>query len=162
VVANRKYRASMDAVATEAEIAAVQSLLDELALSIQVQSDHTARGAIEVLPWTLTIAIPATTFLAAFARRFGERVADATAEALDETTKVMRRWISRLYASRAAPDGYLVVTDIDLAVDIWMPRDLSSDCYRQLTHMLETMANCLVSRPSELHWTDGKWIQRFL
>jgi hypothetical protein len=162
VVVNRKYRASMDAVATEVETVAVQRLLDELALNIQLQSDHAARGAIEVLPWTLTIAIPATTFLTAFARRFGERAADASAEALDGTARLLRRWISRLYATRTAPEGYLVLTDIDLAVDIWMPRELSVDAYRQLTHMLEAMADCLVSRPSELHWTGGRWVQRFL
>jgi hypothetical protein len=158
----RKYRASMDAVATAGESLAVQKLLDELALNIQVQSDHAARGAIEVLPWTLTITIPATTFLTAFARRFGERAADASAETLDGTARLMRRWISRLYAARTAPEGDLVLTDIDLAVDIWMPRDLSTDAYRQLRHLLQVMADRLVDRPSELHWTGDRWVQRFL
>lgn len=71
MLGERKYRASMDLGATQEETAAVQELLDELDLGIQVRSDHTDRGAIEALPWTLTIAIPVMTFLTAFTKKMG-------------------------------------------------------------------------------------------
>ena len=162
VVSERNYRASMDVAATPEETAAVPELLDELGLGIQVRSDHTDRGAIETLPWTLAIAVPVTTFLSAFTKKFGERAADASADAIDAAAKLLRRWIVRLYESRRPPQGVLILTDRDRGLDIVMPRDLSPDAYRQLTQILEALPSGMANRPSELRWTGVRWVQQAL
>lgn len=152
----------MDATATARETAAVQRLIDELDLNIHVRSDHEDRGAIETLFWTLTITIPATTFLTAFARRVGEHAADASAEAAASAASSLRRWIDRLFKARRGDKGSLVLTDIDRGLDILMPSDLSREAYLQLTQLLEAMPDSAVSCPCELYWTGITWSRRFL
>jgi hypothetical protein len=159
MISNRRYRAVMDAAATSEEISAVQGLLDELNLGIQAQSDHTERGAIETLPWTLTIVVPATTFLTAFTKKLGERSADVAADAVDTAAKVLRRWIFRIHESRRGQQGVLIVTDRDRGLDIVLPRDLSLEACRRLSRLLETLPNQGTGRPSELRWTGVSWVQ---
>ncbi len=94
--------------------------------------------------------------------KFGERAADASADAIDAAAKLLRRWIVRLYESRRAPQGVLILTDRDRGLDIVMPRDLSPDAYRQLTQILEALPSGMANRPSELRWTGVRWVQQAL
>lgn len=150
----------MDAAATPVETVAVQGLLDELDLGIEVRSDHADRGAIESIPWTLTITVPALTFLTAFMKKFGERAGDAGADAVEAAAKLLRRWIGRLYQSRGGRPGVLIVTDRHRGLDIVMPEDLSPEAYRQLKQMLETLPDRVANRASELQWTGSRWVRQ--
>lgn len=156
---DHRYKASMDAAALPAETAPVQQLLDELDLNIQIRSDHADRGVMETLPWTLTIAVPAMTFLKAFMKRFGERTGDTAGDAVDAAARALHRWILRLHESRQGRQCFLILTDRTRGLDIVIPRDLSTEAYRQLTELLETLPERDANRPCELRWTGDRWMR---
>jgi len=150
----------MDAAATRDETVAVQELLDELDLGISVRRDHSHRGA-ETLPWTLTVAVPAMTFLTAFLKRFGERTADTAADAVGKGARALQQWLNRLQDARQGRQGVLILTDRDRELDVVIPRDLSPEAYRQLMELLDS-APVQAAGPGELRWTGDSWVRREL
>jgi len=154
-----KYSAIMDATSTAEEVSSVRRLLAELELSIQLRANAIHRGAIETLPWTLTVAVPTTTFLTAFAKKAGERSGDAAADAVEEAVKVMHGWLVRLRESRHGSQGVLILTDKDRGLDVVMPSGISLEACGQLKQALETLPTRVVP-PGELRWTGRRWVHR--
>jgi hypothetical protein len=149
----------MDATALAAETIAVQQLLDELDLGITIRPDHVDRGVVETLPWTLMVAVPATTFLNAFMKRLGQRTGDAAGDAIAAAGRALREWMLRLQESRPGRECVLLVTDRVRGLDLLIPRDIPPEAYSQLTQLLETLPDLGADRPCELRWTKDGWVE---
>lgn len=161
-----------------ARLAAVQALFDELDMRFETVEERIRKpgkkeyhgpqlGSVDYFAenyYAVYVAVPALTFLTAFAKSFGKRLGDQSANALG---KAFSDWITRLHKSDISDSYGIVIHDGGKKLDIILPAQLPADAFEQL---LDKVASWQVEEKAQSNaklrrlryrrilWLPGRWV----
>jgi hypothetical protein len=119
---------SLEAHASEDEMAAVTAIFAEAGFDARVSTDPYAKGAGGEFPWMVVIALPAGVFFKAF-------LEEVAKEAAKDSYRVLKRFIKRLYDARKASQfthGSVVLTDPGTGKSATLPPEAPDEVWQRL------------------------------
>jgi len=165
------YDVDMDNGATEAEIAAVQELFDEIGFDARVTATYTTKSADELTQWVLYLGGTGVGLwflraLGSAAKKFADSFAESAGKELGKygAERVIER-LERLRAirSQGGKDGAFVIQDDSLTSEIVLTGLEPVEAFTELLELIES--NNLPELPgeaAEVRYIDGQgWARPF-
>jgi hypothetical protein len=107
-------------------------------------------------PSDITILIPATVFLTAFAKSFGAKLGEMSG---DSVGKLFSSWVSRLHKTKPDDENITVYLIHKKKLKIELPRDLPPEAYDELNKLLEhTSRRTLKEADRLIYHPEHGWV----